>query len=89
MGYPEGKLEYKLNVTIALKAAGYDARTLLKRRLLGENTLQYLSDLREGKMVDTVTLTKICNLLNCDICDLIQMTNRPQAPHVWADWISK
>lgn len=82
----EGRLEYKLDVLAALKDAGYNTGVLRKRKLLSECSIQHL---REGKMVATSALAKICNLLNCDICDLIQMTNRPQAPHVWADWISK
>lgn len=81
-----GELEYKLDVLRELRAHGYSVAYLQKEELLSTKTIQQL---RRYEMVSPTDLEMVCNLLHCDICDIIQMSTHRRAPHVMADWISR
>lgn len=61
--------QYKVNVMDKLKEKGYSSTRLRKEKLLGES---YMSQLRRGDMVSWAALDTICNLLDCQLGDLIQ-----------------
>lgn len=62
-------IKYKGNVLQLLKDAGYNTSRLRNEKLLGEATIQKL---REDKLVSWANIDKICELLNCDIGDLLE-----------------
>lgn len=62
-------IKYKINVLEELKLKGYTTYTLRKERLIGEAMLQKI---RSGELPSWKTLDIICNLLNCDISDIIE-----------------
>lgn len=53
-------LQYKIDVLAELKEAGYTPARMRKEKLLGENAIQ---SLREGKIIGTDSLNKICGML--------------------------
>lgn len=62
-------IKYKINVLEELKLKGYTTYTLRKERLIGEAMLQKI---RSGELPSWKTLDTICNLLNCDISDIVE-----------------
>lgn len=63
-----GRIVYKKNILNELKRKGYTTARLRKDRLLSESTIQAL---REGKPLSFKSLAKICELLCCDIGDIL------------------
>lgn len=61
-------LQYRINVLEALKEKGYTSYTLRKEKLLGESTIQKL---RGGLPVSWENLEVLCQLLDCNIGDII------------------
>ena len=61
-------LRYKVDVMAALKEAGYNTNRIRKDKIMGEAMLQKI---RQGQMVSWATLETLCELLNCDVGDLI------------------
>ena len=59
---------YKIDVLKALKEAGYNTTKIRNDKIMGEAMLQKL---RSGQMVSWATVETICELLNCDIGDLL------------------
>jgi len=59
---------YKFDVLKALKEAGYNTTKIRNDKIMGEAMLQKL---RSGQMVSWATVETICELLNCDIGDLL------------------
>lgn len=60
---------YKVSVMDKLKEKGYSSTRLRKEKLLGES---YMSQLRRGDMISWAALDMVCNLLECQIGDLIE-----------------
>ena len=60
--------QYKVNVMDKLKEKGYTSTRLRKEKLLGES---YMSQLRRGDMISWAALDTVCNLLDCQLGDLI------------------
>lgn len=60
---------YKVSVMDLLKEKGYSSTRLRKEKLLGES---YMSQLRRGDMISWAALDMVCNLLECQIGDLIE-----------------
>lgn len=52
-----------------LKDAGYTTYKLRKDKLIPEGTIQRI---REGKPITTETLGVICELLNCNVEDILE-----------------
>lgn len=61
--------KYKIDVLQSLKDRGYSTYQIRVQKLLNERTL---TDIRSGKVVGIHTLDKICNLLDCQIGDIIE-----------------
>ena len=64
------KLCYKIDVLFALSAAGFSSYRLRKEKIFGEAVIQKL---RRGEGVGWSTLELICNLLDCQPSDIIEM----------------
>lgn len=60
---------YKIDVLAALKDKGYSTYKLRKERLLGESVLQQL---RSGEPVSWANVARICELLGCQVGDLLE-----------------
>lgn len=65
-------LKYKIDVLAALKEAGYNTNKLRKEKLLSESAIQYL---REGKMLSTDGIQKICVLLGKQPGEIIYLSD--------------
>ena len=62
-------VKYKLDVLAALKAAGYTTYKLREEKLLAEATIQKL---RTGQLVSWAQIGKLCELLGCQVGDLVE-----------------
>lgn len=60
---------YKINVLNALKENGYSSYKLRKEKIFGEATLQKF---RKKEYINFDNLNKLCELLNCQISDIIE-----------------
>ena len=63
---------YKIDVLNALKNAGYTSYRLRKEKILGEATIQKI---REGGLMSWETLSKVCEMLNCQPGDILEYKN--------------
>ena len=61
--------KYKINIIETLKSKGFNTTIIAKDRLLPGYALQ---DIRNGKVVGIHTLDKICNLLDCQLSDIVE-----------------
>lgn len=61
-------IKYKIDVLAALKEKGYPTTRLRKEKLIGEATIQRL---RHKQSVSFEILSKLCNLLECDIGEIL------------------
>lgn len=62
-------IRYKINVMDALKAKGYTAYKLRKEKLIGERQMQQI---RNGEIVSTAVLDKLCEVLECQPGDILE-----------------
>lgn len=62
-------LQYKINVLAKLKEAGYNTNRIRKEKIMGEAMLQKL---RQEELVSWATVEKLCELLDCQVGDLIE-----------------
>lgn len=62
-------LQYKIDVLAELKKAGYNTNRIRKEKIMGEAMLQKL---RQKELVSWATVEKLCELLDCQIGDLIE-----------------
>lgn len=60
---------YKIDVLSALKSAGYSTTRIRNERIIGQS---YLQQIRNGEIVSTSCLDKLCQLLNCQPGDLLK-----------------
>jgi putative transcriptional regulator len=60
---------YKINILESLKRKGYNTTKLRKEKLLAESTIQQL---RENKLVSWKNIDRICELLNCQIGEILE-----------------
>lgn len=60
---------YKIDVLAALKAKGHTSYSLRKDKIIGESQIQQI---REGTIVSTACLEKLCDLLGCQPGDLLR-----------------
>lgn len=63
-------IKYKIDVLKALKNAGYSSYTIKKEKLLGGSTVAKLKTNDTSLSLNTIDF--ICNLLNCDISDIVE-----------------
>lgn len=64
-------IRYKVDVLAKLKEAGYTTTKIRKDKIMGEAMLQKI---RQGQMVSWATMETLCELLACDVGDLITYT---------------
>lgn len=57
------------NILEKLKAAGYNSNRIRKENLLPESVL---TRIRNNKPVSTETLDKLCNILKCDLSEIVE-----------------
>ncbi len=62
-------IKYKIDVLQALKDKGYNTTRLRRDKIIGES---YLTQLRHNELVSWAIMNKLCELLECDISDLIE-----------------
>lgn len=62
-------IKYKFEILPALKEKGYNTTRLRREKILGERTIQQL---REGQLVSWATIERICQMLNCQIGDIVE-----------------
>lgn len=58
------------NILEKLKAAGYNTYRLRTEQLLSESVI---SRIRAGQPLSTDTLNKLCNILKCELSDIIEI----------------
>ena len=66
---------YKIDIIAALKEKGYTTYRIRKDKVFSENTLQAF---RTGKMVSFETVGKLCEMLECDVGDILEYRNENQ-----------
>lgn len=64
------KLCYKIDVVEALKQKGYNTNRIRLNKLLSESTM---TKLRHGEGVGWENLETLCNLLDCQPGDILEM----------------
>ena len=57
-----------------LKKAGYTTTKIREEKLLGQS---YLQQLRHGELVSWKAIDTICELLNCQVGDLVEYVKEP------------
>ena len=62
-------IRYKIDILAALKEAGYNTNRLRKEKLLSEGVIQ---SLRKNKYIALQSLSKICELLDCQPAELLE-----------------
>lgn len=60
---------YKVDILSELKNKGISAYKMRKDKIMGERTMQQL---RDKQLVSWDTLTKVCEMLNCQPGDLVE-----------------
>ena len=64
-------IRYTKEILPLLKAAGYNTTRVRRERILSESTIQAL---RDGKVVSTDNLSRICAMLHCQPGDILEYT---------------
>ena len=67
---------YKIDVLAALKEKGYSTYKLRKEKLLGESVIQQL---RGGEAVSWANVARLCDLLGCQVGDILEYVERNDA----------
>lgn len=62
-------IKYKIDVLAALKEKGYSSYKLRQNKIFGERTIQKI---REGEIVTADNIAKLCELLHCQVGDLLE-----------------
>lgn len=61
-------VDYKIDILAALKEKGYTSTRIRKEKIIGQATLQRL---RHKQSVSFEVLSKLCELLECDVGDIL------------------
>lgn len=70
-------IQYKIDVLAELKKAGYTSTRIREEKLIGQS---YLQQLRKGEIVSWKTIDTICELLDCQVGDLVEYVKEPAKP---------
>ena len=62
-------IRYREGILGRLKAAGYNTARLRNENLIGQKTIQ---DIRHCAEIPYKTLNQLCQMLNCDISEVIE-----------------
>lgn len=68
-------IQYKIDVLAELKKAGYTSTRIREEKLIGQS---YLQQLRKGEIVSWKTIDTICELLDCQVGDLVEYVKEPE-----------
>ena len=68
------RIEYKIDVLKELKEKGFSSTYLRKEKIFGEATM---TQFRRNQLVSWMNMNRVCNLLNCDISDVIHCVDVP------------
>lgn len=72
-------IRYKDNILGALKDKGYTTTRMRKEKIFGQKTIQ---DFRNSADIPYQTLNKLCELLDCQIGDIIEyVPDKENPPH--------
>lgn len=63
-------IHYKVNILAELKKAGYTSAKLQGQGILSASTQDYL---RNNKIIKLEAIDRVCQILHCDIGDLIEI----------------
>ena len=64
-------IKYKIDIMQALREHGYSRNYLLKNKFFGNATF---INIKNGKPINFETLDRICDLLKCDVGDILEHT---------------
>lgn len=67
-------LDYKIDVLDALKKKGYTSTKIRNEKIIGQATLQRL---RHKQSVSFDVLSKLCEILECDVGDILEYVAEP------------
>ena len=70
-------IQYKIDVLAELKKAGYTTTKIREEKLIGQS---YLQQIRKGEIVSWKTIDTLCELLNCQVGDLVEYVKEPANP---------
>ena len=62
-------IKYKINVLEELKNKGYNSNRMRKENIMGQS---YIQQLRNNELVSYACISKICELLECQIGDILE-----------------
>lgn len=68
-------IQYKIDVLAELKNAGYTTTKIREEKLIGQS---YLQQIRKGEIVSWKTIDTLCELLNCQVGDLVEYVKKPE-----------
>ena len=68
-------VRYKIDVLAALKEKGYTSTKIRNEKLIGQATLQRL---RHKQSVSFDVLAKLCELLECNIGDILEYVDEEE-----------
>ncbi len=68
-------IRYKIDVLAELKKVGYTSTRIREEKLIGQS---YLQQLRKGEIVSWKTIETICELLNCQVGDIVEYEKEPK-----------
>ena len=72
-------IRYKENILGALKEKGYTTTRLRNEKVFGQKTIQ---DIRSSAEIPYQTLNKLCEMLDCQIGDIIEyVPDKENPPH--------
>ena len=69
-------LRYKMDVMKALKEKGYSSTRIRDEKLIGQS---YLQQIRHQELVSWKTIDTLCNLLQCQVGDIVEYYEQEQA----------
>ena len=67
-------IRYRANIMARLKEKGYTSTRLRKEKIFGERTMQ---EFRTGGEIPYKTLNTLCQLLSCQVGDIIEYVPDP------------
>lgn len=62
-------IQYKIDIMETLKENGYTSYRLRMEKIMGERQIQQI---RQGEIVSTACLEKLCQLLHCQPGDILE-----------------
>ena len=69
-------IQYTLDIMAELKNKGYSSTKIREEKLIGQS---YLQQIRHGEIVSWKTIDTLCSLLDCQVGDLVEYVNEPDA----------